>query len=102
MGMTGRVDAFQRRHPGAGFPLAVLYKYFDDNGSYLAALITYYAFVSLFPLLLLATTVLGLVLSGDAHLQHQILDSAIKEIPVVGPSLGNPKRLSGGVGGIVI
>jgi membrane protein len=35
MGMTGRVDAFQRRHPGAGFPLAVLYKYFDDNGSYL-------------------------------------------------------------------
>jgi membrane protein len=102
MSFVERVDRFQRAHPAAGFPIAVLYKYFDDNGSYLAALITYYAFVSLFPLLLLATTVLGLVLSGDTHLEHQILNSAVKEIPVVGPSLGNPKRLSGGVGGIVV
>jgi uncharacterized BrkB/YihY/UPF0761 family membrane protein len=52
------VDRFQRNHPAAGFPLAVLYTYFDDSGGYLAALITYYGFVSLFPLLLLLT-VLG-------------------------------------------
>ncbi len=37
---TERLDRFQRRHPGAGFPLAVLYKYVDDQGGYLAALIT--------------------------------------------------------------
>jgi len=41
----------------------VLYKFVDDQGSYLAAQITYYGFLSLFPLLLLLTSVLGLKLS---------------------------------------
>ncbi len=31
-GLTAKLDGFQRRHPQAGFPLAVLYKYFDDSG----------------------------------------------------------------------
>ena len=47
-----------------GFPIAVLYKFLDDQGVYLAALIAYYGFVSLFPLLLLLSTILGFVLSG--------------------------------------
>ena len=38
MAVTERLDRFQQKHPWAGFPLAVLYKYFDDFGSYLAAL----------------------------------------------------------------
>jgi membrane protein len=63
--VTEHLDRFQRKHPWAGFPLAVAYKYFDDFGVYLAALLTYYGFVSLFPLLLLLSTVLGFVLSGD-------------------------------------
>ncbi len=50
--MVGRVDAYQRRHRWAGLPLAVLYKFADDQGTYLAAQITYYGFVALFPLLL--------------------------------------------------
>ncbi len=41
-----------------GFPLAVLSKFVDDQGGYLAALLTYYGFLSLFPLLLLLVTVL--------------------------------------------
>jgi membrane protein len=65
-------------------------------------LITYYAFVSLFPLLLLASTVLGFVLAGDAHLQQQVFNSALKEFPVVGGQLGQPKHLGGGPGGLVI
>src|ERR1700760_4822225 len=44
---------FQRRHVWLGFPLAVVYKFFDDYATYLAAIFTYYAFVSLFPLLLI-------------------------------------------------
>jgi uncharacterized BrkB/YihY/UPF0761 family membrane protein len=48
-------DIFQRKHPWAAFPLAVAYRFFDDFGTYLAALLTYYGFVSLFPLLLLST-----------------------------------------------
>ncbi len=62
MSVAERLDRFQRRHPGAGFPLAVVYKFVDDQGSYLTAMITYYAFLSLFPLLLLLTSVLGFAL----------------------------------------
>lgn len=97
-----QVDRFQRRYPAAGFPLAVLYKYFEDFGPYLAALIAYYAFVSLFPLLLLLATVLGFVLAGDPALQQQLLHSALAEFPVVGDQLGEPKRLGGGTVGLVI
>lgn len=95
MSIVDRVDAFQRRHPVLGYPLAVIYKFFDDQGGYLAALITYYAVVSLFPLLLLFTTVLGWVLEGNPSLRNEIVDSALKQIPVIGPQLNEPGALSG-------
>ena len=47
------------RHEWAGEPLAVLYKFADDQGTYLAAQITYYGFVAVFPLLLLLLAVGG-------------------------------------------
>jgi YihY family inner membrane protein len=100
--LVERVDRFQRDHPGAGFPIAVIYKYFDDYGGYLAALITYYAFVSLFPLLLLASTILGFVLAGDPELQQRILDSALAQFPVVGTQLEHPDHIGGGAGGLII
>ena len=102
MGFANRVDRLQQRHPGAGFPLAVIYKYVDDSGGYLAALIAYYAFVSLFPLLLLFSTVLGFVLAGDASLQHRVLGSTLSQFPVVGSELGDPKHLGGGTVGLVV
>ena len=102
MGWTERVDRFQRRHPAAGFPIAVVYKFMDDDAHFLAALITYYGFLSLFPTLLLLATVLGLVLAGDPELQQQLLDSALAEFPVIGPQLARPEGLGGGVTGIVV
>jgi hypothetical protein len=92
VGTTERLDQFQRKHPWAGFPLAVVYKYLDDFGAYLAALLTYYGFVSLFPLLLLLSTVLGFVLSGDPRLQHEVLTSALHQFPVIGGDLAQPRR----------
>ncbi len=100
--VPSRLDRFQRTHPAAGFPLAVLYKFTDDNGSYLAALLTYYAFVSLFPLLLLLSTVLGLVLAGHPDLQQRVLNSAVSQFPVVGKQIGDPRSIGGGPVGIVI
>ncbi|WP_454163099.1 YihY/virulence factor BrkB family protein [Gordonia iterans] len=97
MSFAARVDAFSLRHPKTGFPLAVLYKYFDDQGGYLAALIAYYGFVSLFPLLLVFTTVLGIVLEHREGLRDQIVDSVLNQIPVVGDQLGDPAGLSGGI-----
>ena len=101
-GLAARLDTFQRRHPAAAFPLAVAYKYFDDFGPYLAALLTYYAFVSLFPLLLLLSTILGYALKGDPQLQHDILRSALGQFPVIGGQLHDPRRLGGGPAGLTI
>ena len=102
MGMTERLDRFQRRHPWAGFPIAVVYKFMDDDGHFLAALITYYGFLALFPLLLLLATLLGYLLVGNPELQAHVLNSALREFPVIGTQLGSPERLSGGVTGVVI
>lgn len=100
--MMGWLDRLQRRSRAIGFVIAVVYKYVDDQGSYLAALITYYAFVSLFPALLLLTTVLGVVLVGHPELKEQILQSAVAQFPVIGGQLGQPQGLSGGTLGVVI
>src|SRR3954463_11724280 len=62
--LLGWLDRVQRRSRAAGFVIAVIYKIVDDQGTYLAAMITYYAFVSTFPLLLLLTTILAVVLVG--------------------------------------
>ncbi|HSP29101.1 MAG TPA: YihY/virulence factor BrkB family protein, partial [Ilumatobacteraceae bacterium] len=102
MALTERVDAFQRRHPVAGFPIGVIYKFGEDQGPYLAALITYYGFLSLFPLLLLLTSVLGFVLDGRPELQQQILDSTLSQFPVIGDELADPRGLQGSVGAIIV
>ena len=38
MALVDRLDRLQRRHRAAGFPIAVVYKYVDDSGPFLAAL----------------------------------------------------------------
>jgi YihY family inner membrane protein len=102
MRMAERLDRFQRRHPGAGFPIAVIYKFLDDDAHFLAALITYYGFLALFPVLLLLATILGLLLAGNLELQQRLLDSALGEFPVIGPQLDTPEALGGGFTGIVV
>ncbi len=94
------LDAYQRRHRWLGFPLAVVYKFADDQGPYLTALITYYGFLSLFPLLLMLTTILGFVLEGDHDLQVKLVDSTLAELPIIGTQLReNVQSLEGsGVG----
>lgn len=87
MGVGARLDNFQRRHSWLGFPLAVVYKFVDDQGGHLAALITYYGFVALFPLLLLLVSLLGFTLEGDPALQQALLGSALQQFPIIGPQL---------------
>jgi membrane protein len=102
MSIARRLDALQRRHPALGFPIAVLYKFLDDQGVYLAALIAYYGFISLFPLLLLLSTVLGFVLAGNPGLQQDIIDSALRQFPAIGTDLATQDRIGGGWAGLVI
>jgi YihY family inner membrane protein len=86
-------------------PLAVYRKSRDDECNRLAATLSYYAFFSLFPLLLVATTVLGFLLEGNPSLQRRIIDTMLAQIPVIGSELkvgsltGNTPAL---VAGLVI
>ena len=87
MSLSQRLDRIQRDHPVLGLPLAVLYKYVDDRGAYLAALITYYGFIAIFPLFLVLSSVLGFALQNRPELREQIMGSAIRQIPVVGDQI---------------
>jgi YihY family inner membrane protein len=85
--LLGPIDRAQRRWPWVGYPYAVVKKYQEDNGGNLAALLTYYAFLSVFPLLLVFTSLLGYALRGNPGLQRQLLHSALVEFPVIGQQL---------------
>ena len=86
MSLTDRLHALDRRQqrsPRLGFVVAVVKKFSDDQAGQLAALISYYAFVSLFPLLLVFVTILGFVLQGDPGEQHKILDGTLGQVPII-------------------
>lgn len=104
-----RVDHFQQSHRRLGFVFAVVKKYGDDQGSSLAALITYYSFLSLFPLLLVLVTILGILVGGSSSIAAHVKSSALGQFPVIGPELkghigslhGNPLALAVGIVGLV-
>jgi YihY family inner membrane protein len=82
-----RFDAWQRERAWAALPFAVVKKFGDDQAGNLAALVAYYSFFSIFPLLLVLTTVLGRVLADNPDLQARVLDSALVQLPVIGDQL---------------
>lgn len=82
-----KMDAWQRSHAVFGFPYAVIKKYGDDESGYQAALLTYYGFLSLFPLLLVLTTVLGVLSSGNPHLRDTVIHSTTQYFPAFGSQL---------------
>ena len=84
-----RVDRFQQRHVVFGFPWAVMQKFGNDQAGGKAALMAYYGLFALFPLLLLLATILGFVLAGDPALREKFIDSALANIPVIGPQLSS-------------
>lgn len=85
--LLASVDGWQRRHAPGGFPVAVLKKFGEDRASSLAALIAYYAFISLFPLLLAFVSILGFVLEDNPSLRQDVVDTALARIPVIGAEL---------------
>src|SRR5262245_59751208 len=87
-----RVDEAQRRRKGLAFTFAVFKKFGEDDAGSKAALIAYYGFFSLFPLLLVFTTVLAFILSGHAALQNKILHSALRQFPIIGDQISQNIR----------
>lgn len=93
-----KVDRFLQRHSATAFPVAVFKKFGEDEAGNLAALIAYYGFFSLFPLLLVFVTILGLVLRGNPSLQQSIVDSALANFPVIGTQISRNVRALPGSG----
>lgn len=81
------IDSFQRRHRPFAFGYAVIKKYGEDQAGYQAALVTYYGFLSLFPLLLVLTTVAGIVSYNNPQLGQEISDSVATYFPIFSGAL---------------
>lgn len=78
-----RLDDYQRQHKILSIPIAVIKKYHDDEGGYQAALITYYGFLSLFPLLLVATSVIETVARRNEELRQHLFNAITNYFPTV-------------------
>ena len=81
------LDRWQQRNRRVSFLAAVIKKFSDDGAGQLAALISYYGFFSLFPLLLVFVTVLGFVLEGNPSAQNSVLHSTLSQFPIIGDQL---------------
>ena len=66
---------------------ATVKKFSDDQAGRLAVVVAFYAFFSIFPLLLVFVTVLGYVLAGDHTLANSVSTSVLDRFPVIGPSI---------------
>lgn len=75
-------NKFQQRHAVIGFPVAVLKKYGDDAAGNQAALITYFGFVSLFPLLLVLFSTLNFLTNHNEKIEHRVASATLHYFPV--------------------
>ncbi len=82
-----KLDLWQQRHRFSAFTYAVFKKFGDDQAGNHVALLTYFAFISTFPLLLALSAILGLVLRGHPSLVASIQTSALAEFPIIGTQL---------------
>jgi YihY family inner membrane protein len=105
--LVRRADRVQRERSPLAIALATIKKFGEDRAGQLAALIAYYGFFSLFPLMLAFVTILGLVLAEDSSLRQQLVDSALAQFPIIGDQIqknvgslqGSRLALAIGVGG---
>ena len=92
--MLRKADGVQQRFQPSAFVFGVVKKYGDDNGGVLAANLTYTAFVSIFPLLLVLVTVLGLVAASDPGFRQAAVNAVASQVPIIGTALtGNVHQL---------
>lgn len=82
-----RVDRFQQRHTATAFLFGVQKKFGDDNAGTLIANLAYAGFVTMFPLMLLLVTLLGLLAGSSGTIAHAIEKSALSQFPIIGPEI---------------
>ncbi len=95
---SDRVMQLRARHHGVDVAVEMLDGWRRHLSGRNASLLAFWGFLSIFPLLLVATTILGFVLEGNKELQQEIVDGALSNIPVLGQQLQNdPTSLDGNV-----
>jgi YihY family inner membrane protein len=82
-----RLDGAQQRFTPAAFVFGVVKKFGDDNGGVLVTNLAFTAFLSLFPLLLVLTTILGLVASVEPSFRTDVINAVSGQIPLIGRTL---------------
>lgn len=82
-----KLDRLQQSRSWSAFIYGVIKKYSNDRAGRQAALLTYYGFLSLFPLLLVLTTLTTVLGSGHPHLQSTIITDTTNYFPVLGSQL---------------
>jgi YihY family inner membrane protein len=107
MGRVERVlraaDRFQQRHTVLAVPVGVAKKFGDDQAGKHAALLAYYGFLSLFPLLLVFATLLANAVARDPQLQQDLIDAAVAQFPVLGTQIqGSIRTIKGSGVGLVV
>ncbi len=91
-----KLDEAQQRVPSFAFAFGVVKKFGDDHGGQLSALLAFYGFLSLFPLLLLLVTLAGFFGGGEHSFVHRVENSAFSQFPSFGRTLsGNIHGLKG-------
>ena len=81
------IDRFQRQRPWLSVPVAIVKRYGESDVGNLAATLAYYGFFSLFPLLLVLSSIGGYLLQDRPDLQQQVLNSALAQFPIVGSEI---------------
>ena len=94
----GWVDRQQVRIPPVAFGGAVLKKAGEDQVTLLAAVMSHFGMLSMFPLLLLLVTLAGYVFHDDDAAQQAIIDAAIENFPVLGDYLRASVQALPGIG----
>lgn len=87
---TGKfLDRLQQKNRISAFVVAVIKKYNDDHAGRRAATLTYYSFLSLFPLLLVLTTITDILIGHDPHLRSLVVKGVDSYFPLLGNQLSN-------------
>lgn len=102
--LLARMDRFQQGRPWLALPVAVARKMGNDQGGSLAALIAHYGLLSLFPLILVFSAILGFVVGADPGLRTQVIRTTEHSFPALSGYISTNTKgssVAAGAGGVV-
>lgn len=79
--LVGRWQQLRRDRPGIDHLASAYQHYKKYHGDHLAAAITYFSFLALFPIIFLGVSVAGFVLVADPHLQTELFTRITEQLP---------------------